>query len=199
MNRKTPALILACLLSLTIAATAVAPQPTTVPAIKPPDLTKLTPCPVVRVIDGDTIVVNLTGKVVTVRLIGVDTPETKHPSKPVQYYGKEASRFTTNLLKGEKVYLDSDTAQIRFDRYKRSLAYVYRAPGGLFVNAEIVRQGYGHAYVKFPFKHLAKRSGNLNASQGRRRRGCGPTDRQAPRSQRRPRSRLLSRQLSRPS
>jgi micrococcal nuclease len=104
---------------------------------------------VLRVIDGDTIVIEQDGKPVKVRLIGVDTPETVHPNKPVEFYGKEASRFTTNLLKGESVYLEFD--QQKQDRYKRTLAYVYRAPDGLFVNLEIIRQGYGHAYTKYPF------------------------------------------------
>lgn len=110
----------------------------------------LQPYKVVRVVDGDTIIVSLDGKDTRVRLIGVDTPETVHPSKPVEYYGKEASRFVTNLLKGESVHLEYD--QQKTDKYGRTLAYVYRAPDKLFVNHEIIRQGYGHAYTKFPFK-----------------------------------------------
>jgi micrococcal nuclease len=86
---------------------------------------------------------------VKVRLIGVDTPETVHPSKPVEAYGKEASRFTANHLKGESVYPEFDKEKV--DKCGRTLAYVYRAPDGLFVNLEIVRQGYGHAYLKYPF------------------------------------------------
>ena len=119
------------------------------------DFAKLTTFPVMRVIDGDTIVVGNQERSIKVRLIGVDTPETKHPNKPVQYYGKEASRFTRNLLKGEQVYLVSDPSQGKTDRYGRTLAYVYRAPDGLFVNAEIIRQGYGHAYKRIPNSYLA--------------------------------------------
>jgi micrococcal nuclease len=89
---------------------------------------------------------------VKARLIGVDTPETVHPSKPVEHYGREASLFLTNLLKGESVYAVYD--QERTDRYGRTLAYLFRAPDGLFVNAEIIRQGYGHAYTRFPFRHM---------------------------------------------
>jgi micrococcal nuclease len=107
--------------------------------------------PVSRVVDGDTVVLLIDGSPVKVRLIGVDTPETVHPSKPVQHYGKEASTFTRNLLRGESVYLKYGFE--RTDRYGRLLAYLYRAPDGLFVNAEIIRQGYGHAYVQFPFEH----------------------------------------------
>lgn len=108
---------------------------------------------VLRVVDGDTVEIDFQGKAAKVRLIGVDTPETVHPSKPVEAYGKEASNFTKNLLIGESVYLRFDVD--RTDNYGRLLAYLYRAPDGLFVNLEIVRQGYGHAYTRFPFKHLA--------------------------------------------
>ena len=108
---------------------------------------------VLRVVDGDTVEIDFQGKATKVRLIGVDTPETVHPSKPVEAYGKEASNFTKNLLIGEFVYLRFDVD--RTDNFGRLLAYLYRAPDGLFVNLEIVRQGYGHAYTRFPFKHLA--------------------------------------------
>jgi len=107
---------------------------------------------VVRVIDGDTVKIDYNGRATSVRLIGVDTPETVHPNKPVEVYGKEASNFTKNLLLGESVYLRFDVD--RTDKYGRLLAYLYRAPDGLFVNLEIVRQGYGHAYTQFPFRHL---------------------------------------------
>ncbi len=125
-----------------------------IPTLTTPDFSKSIAYPVLRVIDGDTIVVDSNGLKITVRLIGIDTPETKHPTKPVQYYGKEASRFTDNLLKGEKVYLVGDTEGDKIDKYGRTLAHVYRAPDGLFVNAEIIRQGYGHAYTRFPFKYM---------------------------------------------
>lgn len=124
------------------------------PSLPPPDFSAETALEVVRVIDGDTIVVKADGKDVTVRLIGIDTPETVHPFKPVQEYGKEASRFTANLLKGERVYLITDPQQAATDKYGRGLAYVYRVPDGLFVNAEILRQGYGHAYPNYPFRYL---------------------------------------------
>ncbi|MBI4848901.1 MAG: thermonuclease family protein [Nitrospirae bacterium] len=104
-----------------------------------------------RVIDGDTIVVVMNGKTEKVRLIGVDTPETVHPSKPVEHFGKEASAFTKHLAEGRMLRLEYDW-QIR-DKYKRLLAYVY-LEDGTFLNTEIIRQGYGFAYTKFPFKYL---------------------------------------------
>ena len=100
-----------------------------------------------RVVDGDTIIVNIDGKKERVRLIGVDTPETKHPKKPVEYYGKEASAFTKQMVEGKKVRLDHD--QQRRDKYSRLLAYVY-LEDGTFLNAEIIKQGYGFAYTRSP-------------------------------------------------
>ena len=103
-----------------------------------------------RVVDGDTIVVRNVGRV---RLIGVDTPETVHPSRPVEFFGREASAFTKRLVDGKRVRLEYD--QQRTDRYGRTLAYVH-LPDGTFVNAEIIRRGYGHAYTRFPFKYLER-------------------------------------------
>lgn len=102
----------------------------------------------IRVVDGDTIVLDGNEKV---RLIGVDTPETKDPRKPVQYFGKEAYEFTKSLVEGKKVRLEYD--QTRIDKYGRTLAYVY-LEDGTFLNAEIIKQGYGFAYTRFPFKYL---------------------------------------------
>jgi micrococcal nuclease len=123
------------------------------PDIPRPDLASLPTAEMVRVIDGDTVVLRLGGIETTVRLIGVDTPETVHPRQPVEEYGEEASRFLTNLLMGESVYVESEPGNT-LDRYGRTLAYLYRVPDGLFVNLEIVRQGYGHAYTKYPFEHM---------------------------------------------
>ena len=103
-----------------------------------------------RVVDGDTVMIDFHGKSTRVRLIGVDTPETVHPRKPVECYGPEASTFTKNLLRGEHVFLRFGDE--RRDRYDRLLAYVYRAPDGLFVNLELVRQGYARAYLRYPFE-----------------------------------------------
>ena len=101
-----------------------------------------------RVVDGDTVVVSGIG---TVRLIGVDTPETVDPRKPVQFFGREASAFTTRLLLHQAVRLEYD--QPRRDKYRRTLAYLYLRDGTL-ANLEIVRQGYGHAYLSYPFSKM---------------------------------------------
>ncbi len=104
-----------------------------------------------RVIDGDTIVVEIDNKQEKVRLIGVDTPETVHPEKPVEYFGKEASEFTHKMVEGKRVRLEYDWQ--KRDKYERLLAYVY-LEDGTFLNAEIIKQGYGFAYTRFPFKYL---------------------------------------------
>lgn len=113
--------------------------------------------PVDRVVDGDTVRVFLGDESESVRLIGVDTPETVHPRQPVEYFGREASAFTKRLLDGERVHLVPDarsSSELERDRYGRVLAYVYRQRDRLFVNAELVRQGYGHAYTKYPFTQM---------------------------------------------
>lgn len=116
-----------------------------------------------RVVDGDTIIVQGVGRV---RLIGVDTPETVHPRRPVECFGKEASAFAKRLLEGQRARLEYD--QERTDRYGRTLAYVH-LPNGTFANAEIVRQGYGHAYTRFPFRYLEEfRRYEREARQGGR-------------------------------
>ena len=78
-----------------------------------------------RVVDGDTIRVALSGELRTVRLIGVDTPETKHPTKAVQRGGKEASAFTQAMLDRKTVELVTDPEGDQVDRYDRLLRYVY--------------------------------------------------------------------------
>jgi endonuclease YncB( thermonuclease family) len=126
------------------------PRPASHPSVTPPKpaVPQAHIVKVQRVIDGDTLELN---NGADVRLIGVDTPETKHPKKPVERFGKEATAFTTRLVEGQEVRLAYD--QQRKDKYGRTLAYVY-LPDGTFLNAEIIRQGYGFAYTRFPFRYL---------------------------------------------
>lgn len=95
---------------------------------------------VVKVIDGDTIDVSAPGETAKerVRLIGIDTPETKDPRKPVQCFGKEASEFTKQLV-GRTVWLEYDVE--RNDRYGRTLAYVFLDDGAFF-NLILAEEGY---------------------------------------------------------
>jgi micrococcal nuclease len=108
-----------------------------------------------RVVDGDTIAVQLAGRRERVRYIGVDTPETKDPRRPVQCFGQRASDFNTGLVGGERVRLVRDVEER--DRYGRLLAYVYRARDGLFVNAELARLGYAQPLAIAPDVRFAGR------------------------------------------
>ena len=105
---------------------------------------------VVEVFDGDTIAVNMRGAVEKIRMIGVDTPETKDPRKPVQCYGERASNYTHATLSRAKVRLQADPLSTNRDRYDRLLRYVY-LPDGTLYNAALLRQGYARAYTGFPF------------------------------------------------
>jgi micrococcal nuclease len=94
-----------------------------------------------HVIDGDTVVALVQGRDEHVRLIGIDTPETVAPNKPVMCFGPEASAETHRLLPdGTKVRLVRDT-EAR-DAYGRLLAYVYRADDGVFVNLALAQGGF---------------------------------------------------------
>lgn len=98
---------------------------------------------VVRVVDGDTIVARLPRGDETVRLIGIDTPETVDPRKPVQCFGREASGRTKALLPpGTSIRLERDV-EAR-DHYGRLLAYVHRTDG-TFVNLALAEEGYAQA------------------------------------------------------
>ena len=100
---------------------------------------------VVRAVDGDTIIVEGGGRIEDVRLLGIDTPETVDPRRPVGCYGPEASAFTKHLVTGRTVTLRYD--RDLHDKYGRFLAYVWLAGARpLFVNAELVRRGYARTY-----------------------------------------------------
>ena len=100
-----------------------------------------------RVIDGDTI--ELEGGE-RVRLIGVNAPESVDPRRPVEHFGEKAAEFTRRMAEGKAVRLEYDH-ELK-DQYGRTLAYVF-LPNGTFLNAEIIRQGYGFAYSRFPYHY----------------------------------------------
>ncbi len=106
---------------------------------------------VTDVVDGDTVHVGRGWRRTTVRLIGVDAPETVHPEKPVQFYGPEASAFTKKSLTGKWVHLEFEPMD-QIDVYGRMLAYIVLDDGTLF-NRELVLQGYARAYTRFPFRY----------------------------------------------
>jgi len=122
---------------------------------------------VARVTDGDTVVLSDGRKV---RLLGIDTPELNDPARnrrnanrtetdfeTVQAFAYKATVFVKGLIEGKEVRLEYDDVNIKIDhkdKYGRTLAYIYRVSDGMFVNAEIVKQGYGFAYTRFPFKYM---------------------------------------------
>ena len=106
---------------------------------------KLIEAKVVRIVDGDTIQVDINGYLYKVRYIGMDTPETVHPTKPVEYFGKEASEKNRELVEGKTVLLEKDVSEV--DKYGRLLRYVW--VDGVMANAELVRLGYAQV-VTYP-------------------------------------------------
>ncbi len=132
------------LLGLVVLAACTRAPGTTVPAPPGPAAAMQPNAVLEHVTDGDTIDVTVDGVDERVRLIGIDTPETKKPNTPVQCFGPEATAFTTSLLPvGTPLHLERDV-EAR-DAYGRLLAYVYRSDDGLFVNLEIARRGFARA------------------------------------------------------
>lgn len=122
---------------------------------------------VVRVIDGDTIEVLLNGAPRSLRLIGIDTPETVHPSQPVECYGLAASDYTGRKLEGRRVRLEFDVE--RRDHYGRLLAYVW--VGKSLFNRKIVADGFAQIStyppnVKYVDRILRAQRSARNASRG---------------------------------
>ena len=109
--------------------------------------------PVLKVIDAATLEIDYEDTPTVVKLIGVKVPEAMHPDNPSETAQAEAMAFLHNLLRSESVYLrfEDDTSETAGDLQ----AYLYRAPDGLFVNLEVVRQGYAQVNTQATFRHLA--------------------------------------------
>lgn len=139
--------------------------PTKVQAVEKPisETTKKAPAPkpapklyrVTSITDGDTIKVDIDGKIETIRFIGMDTPETKDPRKPVQCYGKEASSRMQHYVQSKSVALEADASQGNRDKYDRLLRYVF-LEDGTNVALQMIREGYAHEYTyDKPYKYQA--------------------------------------------
>lgn len=108
---------------------------------------------IIRVVDGDTFVVNVDGKDEKVRLIGIDTPEVVDPRKPVQCFGREASDKAKEMLHDVYVHLEADPTQSNHDKYDRLLRYAF-LENGTFFNEYMVKEGYAHEYTyQIPYKY----------------------------------------------
>lgn len=115
------------------------PAATSTLTLAPPTPTPLgVPAQVLRVIDGDTIEVSIDDQTYKVRYIGIDTPETVHPTKAVEWMGPQATEANRRLVEGQTVLLEKDVSET--DKYGRLLRYVW--VGELMVNAELVRLGF---------------------------------------------------------
>lgn len=108
---------------------------------------------VTEFVDGDTIKVDMNGHVETIRMIGMDTPETHDPRKPVECFGQAAAAHTKELIGMGTVRLEADSLSTNRDRYDRLLRYVYTKDNKL-VEAEDIKDGYAFAYTSFPFTKL---------------------------------------------
>lgn len=131
------------------AAQKAASTPTQVLGVQQPGYYRVT-----HVADGDTIDVDMNGTTETIRMIGVDTPESVKPNSPVQCYGKEASNFTKQNLSNTTVRLEADPTGDNRDRYNRLLRYVY-LPDGTLWDQKLIETGYGFAYLSFQFTKQA--------------------------------------------
>lgn len=116
-----------------------------------------------RVVDGDTL---LLSDHTRIRLLGVDTPETKKPDTPIQPFGPEASEFTRAHVEGRRVRLEFDKE--RHDKYGRVLAYVYL--DDWFLNEELIRAGLGRAITHHPYSEAMKRRFRVAERDARRQR-----------------------------
>ncbi|MDR1149684.1 MAG: thermonuclease family protein [Spirochaetaceae bacterium] len=121
------------------------------------DLKKMFAARVTRHVDGDTVYITIKDppaglkETEKVRMIGVDTPETVHPGKGLEYMGREASGFTKTALLDKDVFIALDWDNR--DKYGRLLVYIYTLDGKCH-NAELIKQGFAHAYTRFPFQFL---------------------------------------------
>jgi micrococcal nuclease len=120
------------------------PAPVVAPVVLPPAAQDLVA--VTKVVDGDTIEVSLAGENKKVRLIGINTPETVDPRKPVECFGKEASARAKELLTGKNVRLQADSSQTNTDKYGRLLRYVFLEDGTDF-NLKMVQDGFAYEYT----------------------------------------------------
>jgi micrococcal nuclease len=136
-------------IAISASPTQLQPSPTSNP------LETMTPAQVVSIVDGDTIKVSLNDKTESIRIIGIDTPETVDPRSPVQCFGREASNKMKELVSGKTVYLEGDPSQDDRDKYKRLLRFVFLSDGN-DVGLSMIKDGFAHEYTyDKPYKYQA--------------------------------------------
>ncbi len=128
------------------------------PALRPAAAASATRVPeesgeVARVIDGDTLDVDLDGRRERVRLLGVDAPEMGRHERPADYFAREATAFVRRLADYRRVILRGDPGHENRDDYGRLLRYL-NLPDGRCLNVELLRQGYAHALTRYPFSRM---------------------------------------------
>lgn len=112
--------------------------------------------PVIKVVDGDTIDVEIDNQVKRIRIIGINTPEVADPRKTVECFGKEALNKAKEILTGKKVKLEEDLTQGNADKYGRLLRYVFLEDGTDF-GLLMIKEGYAYEYTyNIPYKHQQK-------------------------------------------
>ena len=126
--------------------------------------------PVTYVVDGDTFKVQTDKKVITVRMLGINTPETVDPRKPQECYGPEASHETKTLLTGMRVKLSLNPKREVTDKYGRYLAYVYREDG-LFINEFLLEKGFAREYTVGKPYSFQKEFKNMESLSQKEKRG----------------------------
>jgi micrococcal nuclease len=140
-------------LVLTLSALALAPlkspsrTPSTLPLVEAPDPSALESGEVVRIIDGDTLLIKVADRTRRYQLLGSDAPEFNPKDRNPDLLGVRARRFIEQLLLNEQVYIQPDPHSSR-DKANRLTAYLFRAPDMLFVNLELVRQGYAKSSTR---------------------------------------------------
>lgn len=128
------------------------PKPTSVLG----DQTSMQPAQVVKVVDGDTIRVSFENKEETIRMIGINTPETVDPRREVECFGKEASARLKELINGKYVLLEADESQDDRDRYGRLLRYVW-LDQMTNINKVMVAEGFAYEYTyDLPYKYQSE-------------------------------------------
>lgn len=142
-SKKPPYLLLLLLISYLISNTPLqnalqVPSPTPTMKVAAPNFSQLEKVLVLRVVDGDTIVIEGNKKL---RYIGMNAPESVDPRRPVQCYGEEASKRNKELVEGKTITLEKDVSET--DKYGRLLRYVYL--NGVMINKQLVEEGYALA------------------------------------------------------